>query len=386
MHGVRLSPQQLNELELMRIGAYGPTPRYLLPAAGATQASAAVSASLVAGAHIATLRIPDIAPGRTVTLLDTEATPIATVDVDDRRTSAAGTWIAGPVTMVREPALPLLPELRPAAFDDLAEDATLLLGRRSGALAGTVIVLDEGDPSALSSSVRSLQRDGLDVRVLPRPAAEHVSGDASVELLEHLASVVCASNVVVQRGSTRAPGDGAVVLFTGLSGSGKSTIARQVTRRLRADGSQRVTLLDGDEVRAMLSSGLGFSRADRELNVRRIGWVGSLVSSHGGMAICAPIAPYESMRAEMREMAERVGRFVLVHVATPLEVCEARDRKGLYAAARRGEIAEFTGISDPYETPADADVVVGANGESVEECAAEVVRYLTASSGGDYTI
>ncbi len=385
MHGVRLSPLQLNELELLRIGAYG-TQRYSLPAAGATQASAAVSASLVAGAHIATLRIPDIAPGRTVTLLDTEATPIATVEVSDRRTSAAGTWIAGAVTMVREPSLPVLSELRPGAFDDLAEDATLVMGRFFGGLSGTVIVLDEGDPTALSSSVRSLQRDGLDVRVLPRPAAEHVSGDAAVELLEHLASVVCASNVKVQRGSTRAPGDGAVVLFTGLSGSGKSTIARQVTRRLRAEGSQRVTLLDGDEVRTMLSSGLGFSRSDRELNVRRIGWVGSLVSSHGGMAICAPIAPYESMRAEMRAMAERVGRFVLVHVATPLSECEARDRKGLYAAARRGEIAEFTGISDPYETPTDADVVVGANGESVEECAAAVVRYLTASTGGDYTI
>ncbi|WP_143340651.1 adenylyl-sulfate kinase [Demequina sp. NBRC 110057] len=381
MHGVRLSARQLNELELLRAGAYGAQAGYSLPAAGATAASAA---SL--GSHVATLRIPDIAPGRVVTLLDSEATPVASVDVVDRRTSAAGTWIAGPVTMLREPALPPFPELRPSAFSDLAEDAVLLMGARAGQLAGTVIVMDEGDPSALSSTVRSLQRDGVEVRVLPRPAAEHVTGEAERELLEHLASVVCASTVVVKRGSDRAPGGGAVVLFTGLSGSGKSTIARQVTRRLRSEGTQRVTLLDGDEVRAMLSSGLGFSRADRELNVRRIGWVASLVASHGGMAVCAPIAPYASMRAEMREMAERAGRFVLVHVATPLEVCEERDRKGLYAAARRGEIKEFTGISDPYEAPVDADVVVGTDGESVEECAAAVVRYLTASSGGDYTI
>ncbi|GMA35173.1 adenylyl-sulfate kinase [Demequina litorisediminis] len=366
---------------MLRSGAYGVAVRYSLPAAGAAVASAA---SL--GSHVATLRIADKAPGKTVTLLDTEATPIAEVEVVDRRTSVDGTWIAGPVTMLREPAIPPFPELRPSAFDDLAEDAVLLMGARSGRLSGTVIVMDEGDPSALSSTVRSLQRDGLDVRVLPRPAAEHVTGDAEVELLEHLAGVACASTVVVQRGSAHAPGEGVVVLFTGLSGSGKSTIARQVTRRLRAEGSQRVTLLDGDEVRAMLSSGLGFSREDRELNVRRIGWVASLVASHGGMAVCAPIAPYASMRAEMRAMAERAGRFVLVHVATPLEECEARDRKGLYAKARAGEIKEFTGISDPYETPEDADVVVGAHGETVEECAAVVVRYLTASAGGDYTI
>lgn len=153
-------------------------------------------------------------------------------------------------------------------------------------------------------------------------------------------------------------GRGAVVLFTGLSGSGKSTIARGVADALAEDGSRSVTLLDGDVVRRSLSAGLGFDRSDRDRNVTRIGFVAALVAEHGGIALAAPIAPYAATRAVVRAGAEAVGDFVLVHVATPLEVCEARDRKGLYAAARRGEIREFTGISDPYEAPTDADLVL----------------------------
>src|SRR5690606_36446156 len=138
------------------------------------------------------------------------------------------------------------------------------------------------------------------------------------------------------------------VLCTGLSGSGKSTIARARADRLRELDDRPVTLLDGDEVRTMLSAGLGFDRAGRELNVRRIAWVAALAARHGGIAIAAPIAPYDSMRREARAMAEASGsRFLLVHVATPLEVCEARDRKGLYAKARRGELTGFTGVDDP---------------------------------------
>ena len=126
--------------------------------------------------------------------------------------------------------------------------------------------------------------------------------------------------------------------------------------RLLKQGLRTVTSLDGDVVRRNLSAGLTFSKEHRELNVRRIGYVAAEVTRHGGVALCAPIAPYASVRAEVRAMVEAHGRFVLVHVSTPLEACEARDRKGLYAKARRGEIPEFTGISDPYETPADADV------------------------------
>ncbi|WP_084039214.1 adenylyl-sulfate kinase [Demequina sp. NBRC 110053] len=371
MTEIRLTPAQLGELELMRAGAYGHALRYELPGKGA---------------NTATLRTAEPVAGRALTLLDTEATAVARVRVLERHTDSRGTWIGGLVEILREPAPAAFAELRPLASTEPVSDATLLLGRRSGRLEGTVIVVDSGDAHALAQTVRGLRTDGLDLRVLPEPAADHVAPADKGPLLEHLASVVFASNVRVLRGEQRAPGDGVVVLFTGLSGSGKSTIARQVTRRLRAESSQRVTLLDGDEVRAMLSSGLGFSRADRELNVRRIGWVASQISAHGGLAICAPIAPYASIRQEVREMAEQVGRFVLVHVATELEVCEARDRKGLYAKARAGEIQEFTGISDPYEVPRDAHVVVGADGEDAEAAAARVVQYLTGEETPAYMI
>ena len=171
-------------------------------------------------------------------------------------------------------------------------------------------------------------------------------------------------------------GRGAVVLFTGLSGSGKSTIAKAVADALAADGTRTATLLDGDVVRRSLSSGLGFSRADRDRNVTRIGFVAALVARHGGIALAAPIAPYARTRAAVRAQAEEVGDFVLVHVATPLAVCEARDRKGLYAAARRGDIAEFTGVSDPYEVPTDADLVLDTAVTPVQDSVQAVLGRL----------
>jgi sulfate adenylyltransferase len=166
------------------------------------------------------------------------------------------------------------------------------------------------------------------------------------------------------------------VFFTGLSGSGKSTIANAVRHRLEARTGRPVTLLDGDLVRQHLSSELGFSRRDRDLNIRRIGFVASEITRHGGMAICAPIAPYESVRRDVRAMIEPLGGFVLVFVDTPLEVCEARDRKGLYAKARAGLIAEFTGVSDPYEPPLDADVVIRTAEEPADRAAERVIAHL----------
>ena len=151
---------------------------------------------------------------------------------------------------------------------------------------------------------------------------------------------------------------GVVVFCTGLSGSGKSTLARDLRDALLERGDRTVSLLDGDLVRRLLSAGLTFSRADRDLNIARIGYVATEVARHGGIAICAPIAPYAAAREGVRRMVSEVGDFVLVHVSTPLEVCEARDRKGLYAQARAGVIGSFTGISDPYEAPDDADVVI----------------------------
>jgi len=173
---------------------------------------------------------------------------------------------------------------------------------------------------------------------------------------------------------------GFVLFLTGLSGSGKSTIARDLRDVLSERGDRRVSLLDGDLVRNLLSAGLGFSREDRDLNITRIGFVAAEVARHGGIAICAPIAPFASTRARVRAMVSEVGDFLLIHVATPVEVCEARDRKGLYAKARAGVIKEFTGISDPYEEPADADLVIDTSVLTEQEAVAAVLRLLT--SGG----
>ena len=175
-----------------------------------------------------------------------------------------------------------------------------------------------------------------------------------------------------------AAGPGAVVFFTGLSGSGKSTIARALADELSDVGPRRVTLLDGDEVRQHLSRGLGFDAASREINIDRFAWVASLVAAHDGIAVAAPIAPFAAGRRAAREMAEQHGAFLLVWVSTPLEVCESRDRKGLYARARSGEVADFTGISSPYEEPDDADVVIDTTTVDVPEAVRRIRAALDA--------
>jgi sulfate adenylyltransferase len=175
------------------------------------------------------------------------------------------------------------------------------------------------------------------------------------------------------------PERGFAVFLTGLSGAGKSTIARILCAKLLERGDRQVTLLDGDLVRRRLSNGLGFSREDRDLNVLRIGFVASEIAKNGGIAICAPIGPYDAARREVRRMVEESGGFFLVHVATPLEVCEKRDRKGLYAKARMGLLPHFTGVSDPYEEPADAEIVVDTRTESAEQAAMRVFAYLQRS-------
>jgi sulfate adenylyltransferase len=169
---------------------------------------------------------------------------------------------------------------------------------------------------------------------------------------------------------------GFTVLFTGLSGSGKSTIANALLSKFLEMGGRPVSLLDGDLVRKNLSSELGFSKEHRDINIRRIGYVASEITKNGGIAICAPIAPYDAVRKEVRSMIEPVGGFILVHVATRVEICEQRDRKGLYAKARAGIIPEFTGVSDPYEEPADADVTIDTESTTPEEAAQQVLLHL----------
>jgi sulfate adenylyltransferase len=169
---------------------------------------------------------------------------------------------------------------------------------------------------------------------------------------------------------------GFTVFFTGLSGSGKSTIANILLTKFLEMGGRPVTILDGDLVRKNLSSELGFSKEHRDINIRRIGYVASEITKNGGIAICAPIAPYDSVRTQVRQMIEPYGGFILVHIATPIETCEQRDRKGLYAKARAGIVKEFTGVSDPYEAPTNAEVVINTAELSAEEAAQEIILHL----------
>ncbi len=171
---------------------------------------------------------------------------------------------------------------------------------------------------------------------------------------------------------------GFTVFFTGLSGSGKSTIANALRVKLMEMINRPVTLLDGDVVRKHLSSELGFSKEHRNINVQRIGYVASEITKNGGVAICAPIAPYEKMRSQVREMIEPLGGFLEIHVSTPLAECEKRDRKGLYALARKGVIKEFTGISDPYEEPVDPEMNINTLDFSPDQATQRIVLKLEA--------
>ncbi len=184
--------------------------------------------------------------------------------------------------------------------------------------------------------------------------------------------------VVEELRRTRPPRSkqGFTVFFTGLSGSGKSTIANALMVKLMEAGGRPVTLLDGDIVRKHLSSELGFSKEHRDINIRRIGYVASEITKNGGIALCAPIAPYEATRRSVREMVEQYGAFIEVHVATSLEECERRDRKGLYKLAREGKIKEFTGISDPYEEPNEPELRLDTETVDPDHCAHQVLLKL----------
>ena len=169
---------------------------------------------------------------------------------------------------------------------------------------------------------------------------------------------------------------GFTIFFTGLSGSGKSTVANALIVKLLEEGSRPVTLLDGDIVRKNLSSELTFSKEHRDLNIQRIGFVASEITKNGGIAICAPIAPYAATRRQVREMISPLGGFLETWVSTPIEVCEKRDRKGLYAMARAGKIKGFTGIDDPYEAPENAEIVIDTSELSPDLAAHRILLTL----------
>jgi len=258
--------------------------------------------------------------------------------------------------------------------------ATLLPGRHPG----------EGSPTVVELPAVALDLRTGTWQLTEKVPVEHraLAGAGNVErLVAHLVDrgepvppLLTGEPVARELGrvSGCGAGRGFTVLFTGLSGSGKSTMARAVHAALLQTTDRTVTLLDGDVVRSMLSSELGFSRPHRDLNVRRIGYVAAEITRHGGIAICAPIAPYAATRAVVRAMVEECGGFLLVHVSTPLEVCEARDRKGLYAKARAGHLAEFTGVSGPYEVPMDADLTIDTAKTALDDAVEQVLAAATA--------
>ncbi|MER7073574.1 adenylyl-sulfate kinase [Terrabacter sp. NPDC000476] len=231
----------------------------------------------------------------------------------------------------------------------------------------------DSDAALVAAVARSA---GAPVRVLAHTDRAWLEAGAALDRGLEPVGLDPAVRTVLHRWRPPRTRRGVVVLLTGLSGSGKSTLASALVQRIESEGVRSVSLLDGDLVRRLLSSGLGFDRAGRDANVLRIGFVAAEVARHGGMAVCAPIAPFAQTRAEVRRMVCEVGDFVLVHVATPLEVCEQRDRKGLYAQARAGSLPEFTGISSPYEAPVDADLVVDTTGSTLEESLEQILGHL----------
>ncbi|MGB7447929.1 MAG: adenylyl-sulfate kinase [Ornithinimicrobium sp.] len=353
-----------------------------------------------------TLDVPRVGEAddvRQVVIIEPEGVPMAHLPVRPAHAEGGGGYVpSGPPTLVgRRPARPF--ERWHRGVDAVpAREVTVVLDRRLDATE-VAAALPTGS-SVLVVLVAAVERDGetqaWDVDLarhaerlclrLPQHRADLAEVDLAIvpvardhpRRAERIAACVAAyggDGLVVDLTGPRddavdTPGRGAVLFFTGLSGSGKSTLAKALRNLLLERSERSLTLLDGDVVRHHLSAGLGFSPADRDRNIRRIGWVAARIAEHGGLAICSPIAPYERTRQAVAQMTSRAGGdFVLIHVATPVEECERRDRKGLYARARRGEIADFTGVSSPYEEPREADLRLDTTGQDVDELVGAIV-------------
>jgi sulfate adenylyltransferase len=347
-------------------------------------------------------------------LVDPEGLPLARVSVASTYAVDGATGVVGPVTSLAHHEFGAFRRLyhSPAEVRERYDERTLTVpvagaltrtdldAIRSAADGRPVLLLalaGTGTPENLSTP--ALLRATLaaarllpDATVVAVPLASRGDAEADGALGHQVVQAYAPGDVrstpgagdlpdevaaIVARDRPAPDEQGLVVFFTGLSGSGKSTLARALHDLILEQGERTVTSLDGDVVRRNLSAGLTFSREDRETNIRRIGWVAAEISRHGGIAICSPIAPFDATRQQVRRMVEEAGgAFVLVHVATPLEECERRDRKGLYAKARRGEIPEFTGISSPYDEPQDAAVRVDTTGRTIDDALSDVLKVL----------
>jgi sulfate adenylyltransferase len=356
--------------------------------------------------------------GATVLLCDEENTPLSelsTAGVKHLRPLTSGVGLAWsealrrPVASVAQhggPTLALIAHLPPsnaelkalvARATNLDTNNLLLCALVSRAPAADGEVQPSGLLRALTSAADELKHSlpacQITLLALPWPNGELNPEDlarayGATEIIngaERYAADApheypASSAAEIERARNGAWKKGAVVFFTGLSGSGKSTVAAALAELLRDEGARGVTLLDGDVMRRSISAGLGFDRASRNTNVQRLGVAAAEVARAGGIGIAAPIAPFAEGRALAREAAAGLP-FLLVHINTPLEICEQRDRKGLYAKARAGEISEFTGISSPYETPVDADLVIDASAVNAYEAAVSVKELLKKTAG-----
>lgn len=405
---LHLDPSGLDELELLLGGLYGPNPAYSLPG----DDSPATPVEIHLDVPAATAESAEA--GGALLLTDTDGTPLARLSTTAlSRASDGRVYLAGPVEplqpaehspgravritgplnssdaknrpvlMAAYSRVPHSDEISSAVLQAQADNASLWL----------VAVAPAADDRGLFDLLNELQRceRALDntyagLLVIPHYTApirnrEQTRGQYALDRLgaDKVLDFTHAEDLdgSASAGHLNRKNTGLVVLFTGLSGSGKSTLARALSEHLQRADDREVSLLDGDDVRRFLTAGLGFSREDRNTNVERIGWVAALVAKTGGIAICAPIAPFEESRQRVRELAQAAGQYVLVHVSTPLEECEKRDRKGLYAKARAGLIPDFTGIDSPYDVPLDADYVVDTSVTSVEETIDDLTRIMS---------